>query len=91
MAEDERKYWFRAKRYDWGWGLPGTWQGWVVLIFRVAAFILGRRYLLPQNTYVHLAFALAMLGLLLSICYKIRGTSAMAPWPSRLKITLPRG
>ena len=29
------RYWFRAKRYGWGWGLPLTWEGWVVL----AAFI----------------------------------------------------
>lgn len=27
----ERKYWFRAKRYGWGWGLPTAWQGWVVM------------------------------------------------------------
>ncbi|MAX23083.1 MAG: hypothetical protein CMJ19_01150 [Phycisphaeraceae bacterium] len=22
-------YWFRAKRYGWGWSMPATWQGWV--------------------------------------------------------------
>jgi hypothetical protein len=27
-----RKPWFRAKKYGWGWGLPLTWQGWIVLI-----------------------------------------------------------
>ena len=27
----EKVYWFRAKTYGWGWGLPCTWQGWVVL------------------------------------------------------------
>jgi hypothetical protein len=26
-----QQYWFRAKRYGWGWGLPRTWQGWVTL------------------------------------------------------------
>ena len=26
------KYWFRAKRYGWGWGLPMRWQGWLVLV-----------------------------------------------------------
>jgi hypothetical protein len=26
-----RRYWFPAKRYGWGWGLPCTWQGWAVL------------------------------------------------------------
>ena len=30
MVGDER-YWFKAKRYGWGWGLPSTWQGWLVL------------------------------------------------------------
>ena len=23
-------FWFPAKRYGWGWGLPVTWQGWFV-------------------------------------------------------------
>ena len=27
-----KKPWFRAKKYGLGWGLPVTWQGWVVLI-----------------------------------------------------------
>lgn len=26
------RYWFPAKRYGWGWGVPQTWQGWLVLI-----------------------------------------------------------
>jgi hypothetical protein len=34
-----RKYWFPAKRYGWGWGLPGTWQGWLVFISYVALVI----------------------------------------------------
>lgn len=33
---DDRNYWFAAKRYGWGWGLPLTWQGWTV----VAAYLL---------------------------------------------------
>ncbi len=31
------KYWFPAKRIGWGWGLPITWQGWVVLATYIAA------------------------------------------------------
>ena len=31
------RYWFPAKRYGWGWGLPSSWEGWVVL----AAFIVS--------------------------------------------------
>ena len=29
-------YWFPAKKYGFGWGLPHTWQGWVT----VAVFLL---------------------------------------------------
>ena len=28
----DHNYWFPAKRYGWGWGLPISWQGWIVLI-----------------------------------------------------------
>ena len=33
------KYWFPAKTYGWGWGIPATWQGWTVsLAFFVLLF-----------------------------------------------------
>jgi hypothetical protein len=25
-------YWFKAKRYGYGWGLPGSWQGWAFFV-----------------------------------------------------------
>ena len=28
----KNKIWFSAKKYGWGWGLPMTWEGWMVLI-----------------------------------------------------------
>ena len=37
----EKRYWFPAKRYGWGWGLPAAWQGWVVLLTFVALLALG--------------------------------------------------
>ena len=46
MPTDSKDYWFPAKRYGWGWGLPARWQGWVVLaIYAVllAAGIVGLR------------------------------------------------
>ena len=33
------RYWFPAKRYGWGWGMPSTWQGWVVIL--VFALVVG--------------------------------------------------
>jgi hypothetical protein len=29
---DPPRYWFPAKTYGWGWGLPSTWEGWLVLV-----------------------------------------------------------
>ena len=33
LAEQSKtpRYWFPAKSYGWGWGLPSTWEGWLVL------------------------------------------------------------
>jgi hypothetical protein len=65
-----RRYWFAAKRYGWGWGLPLTWQGWVVyMLWFVAVFgglaALGLRQLpVPQ-----LIFVVTMIGILLVVCY----------------------
>ena len=30
-AHPEKRYWFPAKRYGWGWSFPSTWQGWLVI------------------------------------------------------------
>lgn len=30
-AQPQDRWWFPAKRYGWGWGLPCRWQGWVVI------------------------------------------------------------
>ena len=39
MEPDKREYWFPAKRYGWGWGLPNCWQGWLVMLAYVACVI----------------------------------------------------
>ncbi|HEY9480709.1 MAG TPA: hypothetical protein VIR98_00575 [Candidatus Paceibacterota bacterium] len=31
----EKKLWFRAKRFGWGW-VPVTWQGWAVTVAYIA-------------------------------------------------------
>jgi len=32
------RYWFKAKRYGYGW-TPATWEGWVVFLVWLVAFI----------------------------------------------------
>jgi hypothetical protein len=64
------RYWFAAKRYGWGWGLPLTWEGWMVYIGWIAAFVVGIAALgLRRQPVPHVIFVVAMVGLLLAICY----------------------
>jgi hypothetical protein len=35
--DEIRQYWFPAKKYGWGWGLPSTWQGWVAVLLWLVA------------------------------------------------------
>lgn len=69
MAEPDRKFWFPAKRYGWGWGLPATWQGWVFLVIWAAAFTAGSTALVPQHRALYAAFVVAMTVTLLAVCY----------------------
>jgi len=41
MPDRKEKFWFHAKSYGWGWGLPACWQGWLVLLGYVGLVIAG--------------------------------------------------
>ena len=67
---NERQYWFRAKTYGWGWGLPLNWQGWVVysaflLLVMVGAFILLPIYGPP----IFLAYIVSLVVIQCGICW----------------------
>lgn len=62
-------YWFRAKRYGWGWGLPDTWQGRVTLIAWALIFISISPWLALKSMPLFYVFAAAMAALLITICY----------------------
>jgi hypothetical protein len=64
------RYWFRAKRYGWGWGLPLTWEGWSVLAAWLTIFIAAiPLFQLPQHRVVHALFIVGMLAALLAVCF----------------------
>ncbi len=53
-------YWFPAKRYGWGWGLPSVWQGWVVMGIFAVLLLGGAFMLLPTyGSFVFVGVALA--------------------------------
>jgi hypothetical protein len=76
----EREYWFRAKHYGWGWGLPATWQGWAVLVAFVALLVLGSIIFPPrQELWSYLAYVAVLAVLLTGICW-LKGEPARWRW-----------
>jgi len=70
--EEDNKIWFPAKKHGIGWGLPITWQGWVVLIIYGFLLIIGSVVLTRptiQNVFF-IAYIAVLSGLLIFICWK---------------------
>jgi uncharacterized membrane protein YhaH (DUF805 family) len=67
----EREYWFPTKRYGWGWGIPTTWQGWLVLAAFVVLLIIGSIVLPPgKQIWSYLAYVAVLCVLLIGICWR---------------------
>jgi hypothetical protein len=81
MSTNNPRYWFRAKRYGLGWGLPLAWQGWAAFVSWTLIFPSGLRFLTPRGGPLRWGFAAAMIILLLGICYW-KGEPAGRRWNS---------
>jgi len=67
---DGKPYWFRAKRYGWGWGLPLTWQGWVALALFVVLLVADIVLFPPQSRLVpFLIYAITISVVFMAICW----------------------
>ena len=77
---DMKNYWFRAKRYGWGWGLPLNWQGWIVLITYIGLIVAGTFIFPPEeNTVLFIIWTGAFSVIFLAICW-IKGESPSWRW-----------
>lgn len=45
----KKNYWFKTKKYGWGWGLPLTWQGWASFGIFIAIWLLALFAYLPSG------------------------------------------
>jgi hypothetical protein len=68
MNPTQPPYWFRAKRYGWGWGLPATWQGWLVMLVWFLAMITNA-LVFSHNIPLFIVLTLALSASLIAICY----------------------
>jgi len=61
MQDENTSFWFPAKTYGFGWGLPVRWQGWLVLLVYAVLVSLGIVYLRARRDVV--AFLLYVVGI----------------------------
>ena len=66
----EKKYWFPARGLGWGWGLPGTWQGWVVFVLYLLAVISASvTTKTEENALSRVAIIIGLSALFIFICW----------------------
>jgi hypothetical protein len=79
-SNEPKHFWFPAKSYGWGWGVPTAWQGWVVLGAFAALFVVGAVALLPSQRHVAFTAYSALLSLLLvAVCW-VKGEPPKWRW-----------
>lgn len=77
---DTKKYWFPAKRYGWGWGIPTTWQGWVVLAVFFSLLAVGAPVVLPRfGPVIFVFYTGGLTGILIAVCW-IKGERPRWRW-----------
>ena len=79
MQANEKKVWFTAKRYGWGWGLPCSWQGWVVLIAYPVLATGGLLFIGMQHLGFVVGYMATLLIALFIICL-IKGEKPRWRW-----------
>ena len=66
---NRKAYWFPAKRYGWGWGLPNIWQGWVVYgVFALLSLVDAVWVLPSQGQGTFAAYLAILVVVLIAIC-----------------------
>lgn len=73
-------YWFPAKRYGWGWGIPSRKEGWLVLLAYFAALAAAILIVPPDESILgFLGVVIAETLVLLAIC-KAKGEPPRWRW-----------
>lgn len=63
-------YWFPAKRYGWGWGMPAGWHGRLVLALFFVLIGLGGWLLLPSyGPAIFVVYCVVLCLALIWICW----------------------
>ena len=79
MDDNLPRYWFHAKRYGWGWGMPASWQGWVVLVGWLAIVLPMSPLIATRSMPWFFVFIIVMSVALVAICW-IKGEPPKWRW-----------
>ena len=66
-------FWFPAKRYGWGWGLPVRWQGWLVFVGYLGLVYAGIAYFRPRQAALSFLLYVAVLTAVLIVIVALKG------------------
>lgn len=80
--DEPRQYWFRAKQYGWGWGLPSSAAGWAFFLVWFAVLAAGVAWLKSYHRLAAVAFLALMTAVLVLVCYE-KGEPPSWRWGGR--------
>jgi len=85
MSGKDKDIWFHAMKYGFGWGLPATWQGWVVLLSYLALVMAGVFFIkrFPWLTIPFVIYVFLLSGVLFFMCRK-KGEKPESRWGEKL-------
>jgi hypothetical protein len=61
-------YWFRRKRFGWGWGLPSSRQGWAFFIPWLAVLVFVSFHFMPGRPFAFTMAVGALTAILVAVC-----------------------
>jgi len=64
----DKVYWFRRKRFGWGWGLPCSWQGWAFFIPWLLVLVGCIVHFTPQRPLPFTMALAVMTAILIGVC-----------------------
>jgi hypothetical protein len=77
---ETKQYWFPAKKYGWGWGMPSAWQGWLTLSLYVV-WLGGSAYLFsPEEQPGAFAVSVVIASAFLVFICRVKGEPARWRW-----------
>lgn len=82
-SSEAKQFWFPAKRYGWGWGLPTEWRGWAVLIVFAVLLAVGALVFLPRfGPAVFVVYSALLTSLLVVVCL-VKGEPPKWRWGAK--------